>query len=151
MGIRVTYFLLRILAKELSILDIKIRKIFFQNKKMYIKQIMGQPTSSNMDKKPHFKSHQIHHVDVTAQLSCLRVAPSRTSPISTIHSQGYTFMEFAVHSHPTRHDFISARQAGTSHLWIYPAVTDPSIKPISDVGYGQHPDPPCLRKYYSQD
>ena len=38
MGIRVTYFLLMILANEQSILDIKRQKIFnFQNKKMYIK------------------------------------------------------------------------------------------------------------------
>jgi len=27
-------------------------------------------------------------------------------------------------------------QAGTSQLKIYPVVTDPSIKPISGLGYG---------------
>ena len=38
MGIRITYYLLMILANEQSILDIKRRKNFkFQNKKMYIK------------------------------------------------------------------------------------------------------------------
>jgi hypothetical protein len=35
-----------------------------------------------------------------------------------------------------RQAIASAKQAGISHLWIYPAVTDPSIKPISDLGYG---------------
>jgi len=73
---------------------------------------------------------------VLAWLRHLRVAPSRTSPISTIRSQDPAFAWLAAHNHPTRHDFISAGQEGTSHLWIYPAVTDPSIKPISDVGYG---------------
>nr|MDQ3961265.1 hypothetical protein [Thermoproteota archaeon] len=49
-----------------------------------------------------------------------------------------------------RRDFISASQAGAFHLWIYPAVTDPSMKPISDMGYGWHPDPPCLRNSITQ-
>jgi len=62
-----------------------------------------------------------------------------------MHSQSRAFAQFAAQNHPARHDFISARQAGTFHLWIYPAVTDPSMKPISDMGYGWHPDPPCLR------
>jgi len=61
-----------------------------------------------------------------------------------MHSQSRAFAQFAAHNHPARHDFISARQAGTFHLWIYPAVTDPSMKPISDMGYGWHPDPPYL-------
>jgi hypothetical protein len=45
----------------------------------------------------------------------------------------------AAHNHPARHDFISAGPAGTSCQRIYPAVTDPGIKPISSMGYGWHP------------
>jgi len=98
--------------------------------------VRRQPASTTRGTRPLLKPYKIHHVDVLAWLPRLRVAPSRTSPISTIHSQNYAFAWYAAHNHPTRHDFISARQAGTSHLWIYPAVTDPSIEPISDVGYG---------------
>ncbi|MGI8720182.1 MAG: hypothetical protein ACR2KF_06625, partial [Nitrososphaeraceae archaeon] len=63
-------------------------------------------------------------------------APSRTSSISTTHNQAHAFAYIVVHTHPTRRGIISAKQAGTSHLKIYPVVTDPSIKPISSLGYG---------------
>ena len=69
-----------------------------------------------------------------AWLCRLRIAPSRTSPISAICSRDCAFTRFAAHNHPTRRNFISARQAGTSCLRIYPAVTDPGIKPISSMG-----------------
>ena len=109
-----------------------------------------QPISTTFDKNPNLASRMIHLVDEPARLCHLRVAPSRTSPISTIHSRNCAFTQYAVHNHPKRRDFISASQAGASHLWIYPAVTDPSMKPISDMGYGWHPDPPCLRNYITQ-
>ena len=72
-----------------------------------------------------------------------------------IYSPYCAFARSAVHNHPTRRDIISAHQAGTLDIWIYLAVTDPSIKPISGVylyifvykGYGQHPDPPYLWQY----
>src|SRR5919197_2598318 len=92
-----------------------------------------QPTSTTVNTKPHFKRCEIQHVDVPAWSRRLRIAPSRTSPISMIHSQIHAFAWFAVHNHPTRHAFISAAQAGTFYLGIYPAVADPSIKPISGV------------------
>jgi len=95
-----------------------------------------QPAGTTVGKRPHFRPRKIHHVDVLAWLRRLRVAPSRTSPISTIRSRGRAFAQFATHNHPTRRDFISARQAGTSYQRIYPVVTDPGIKPISSVGYG---------------
>jgi hypothetical protein len=43
-----------------------------------------QPTGTTAGKKPHFKSCKIHHVDVLAWTRRLRIAPSRTSPISTV-------------------------------------------------------------------
>src|SRR5215472_16398463 len=102
----------------------------------YRLRVRRQPASTTKDTRSHLKPYKIHHVDVLAWLSRLRVAPSRTSPISTIHSQNHAFAWCAALNHPTRHDFISARQAGTSYPWIYPAVTDLSIKPISNMGYG---------------
>src|SRR5438132_13185568 len=92
-----------------------------------------QPAGTTVGKTPHFRPRKIHHVDVLAWLRRLRVAPSRTSPISTIHSPYCAFARSAVHNHPTRRDIISAGQAGILHIWIYLAVTDPSIKPISGV------------------
>ena len=92
-----------------------------------------QPISTTFDKNPNLASRMIHHVDEPARLCHLRVAPSRTSPISTIHSQIHAFAWFAAHNHPTRRAFISAAQAGAFHLRIYLAVADPSIKPISGV------------------
>ncbi len=111
-------------------------------------RIWRQPTGTTVGKRPHFRPCKIHHVDVLAWLRRLRVAPSRTSPISTMRSRDRAFAQFAAHNHPTRRDFISARQAGTSSQRIYPAVTDPGIKPISSVGYGWHPDPPCLHTLF---
>jgi hypothetical protein len=105
-----------------------------------------QPAGTTAGKRPHPKPRKIHHVDVPAGLRRLRAAPSRTSPISTMRSRDRAFAQFAAHNHPTRRDFISAEQAGTSCLRIYPAVTDPGIKPISSVGHGWRPDPPCLRQ-----
>lgn len=104
-----------------------------------------QPTGTTVGKRPHFKPRKIHRVDVLARLRRLRIAPSRTSPISTIRGRDCAFAQFAAHNHPTRRDFISAEQAGTFHQRIYPAVTDPGIKPISSMGHGWRPDPPCLR------
>ena len=95
-----------------------------------------QPASTTVGKRPHFKPCKIHHVDVLAWLRRLRVAPSRTSPISTMRSRRHAFAQIAAHNHPTRHDFISARQAGTSSRRIYPAVAGPGMKPISSVGHG---------------
>src|SRR5919199_3925067 len=95
--------------------------------------IRRQPTSTTVNTRPHLKCRKIQHVDVPAWLRRLRIAPSRTSPISTIHSQIHAFAWFAVHNHPTWRAFISAAQAGTSYLRIYLAVTDPSIKPISGI------------------
>src|SRR5437588_5983895 len=92
-----------------------------------------QPASTTIYLRPHLKACKIYHVDVLAWLRRLRVAPSRTSPISTIHSPYYAFARSAVHNHPTRRDIISAGQAGTLHIWIYLAVTDPSIKTISGL------------------
>ena len=60
------------------------------------------------------------HVDVPAWLRRLRIAPSRTSSISTIH---HALVWFAAHNHPTRHALISAAQAGIFYLQIYLAVT----------------------------
>jgi hypothetical protein len=108
-----------------------------------------QPASTTVGKRPHLKPGKIQHVDVLAWLRRLRVAPSRTSPISTMRSRDRAFAQFAAHNHPTRRDFISARQAGTSCQRIYPAVTDPGIKPISSVGHGWRPDPPCLRQIFA--
>ena len=95
-----------------------------------------QPAGTTAGKRPHFKPCEIHHVDVLAWLRRLRVAPSRTSPISTMHSRRHAFAQIAIHNHPTRRDFISARQAGTSSQRIYPAVAGPGMKPISSVGHG---------------
>jgi len=107
-----------------------------------------QPAGTTAGKRPHLKPREIHHVDVLAWLRRLRAAPSRTSPISTMRSRDRAFAQFAAHNHPTRRDFISAEQAGTSCQRIYPAVTDPGIKPISSVGHGWRPDPPCLRQVF---
>ena len=96
-------------------------------------EMRRQPASTTANKRPHFKCRKIQHVDVPAWLRRLRIAPSRTSSISTIRSQTHAFAWFAAHNHPTRHALISAAQAGTSYLRIYPAVTDPSIKPISGL------------------
>ena len=95
-----------------------------------------QPAGTTVGKRPHFEPCKIHHVDVLAWLRRLRVAPSRTSPISTMHSRRHAFAQIATHNHPTRRDFISARQAGTSSQRIYPAVAGPGMKPISSVGHG---------------
>src|SRR5215207_1355572 len=108
-----------------------------------------QPISTTFDKNPNLASRIIHHVDEPARLCHLRVAPSRTSPISRINSQYHTFAWFAAHIRPVRRDFILTLYAGNSYPRIYLIVTDPGIKPISREGYGWHPNPPCLRNLYS--
>jgi len=68
-----------------------------------------QTAGTNSSEMPSPKPHKIKHVDVLAWICRLRVAPSRTSPISTFRSQYCTFVQVAVHTHPTRRDITSAR------------------------------------------
>jgi hypothetical protein len=106
-----------------------------------------QTTGTNLSERPNLQPCKIKHVDVLAWICRLRVAPSRTSPISAIRNQNRAFAPSAAHTHPTRHIIISARKVGTSRSKIYPAVTDPSMKPISSLGHGWRPGPPCCRFY----
>ena len=49
-------------------------------------KLRRQPTGTTTNTLPHLKSCNINHVDVPAWLCRLRIAPSRTSPISTIYT-----------------------------------------------------------------
>ena len=58
-----------------------------KNRRYKLIDYWRQPTGSSKGPKPPLKPCKICHVDVPAWPCNLRVAPSRTSPISTIRSQ----------------------------------------------------------------
>jgi len=50
--------------------------------------------------------------------------PPGPHPFQQLGLEDYPFGQLQSCIHPLRRDFISASQAGTIHLEIYPAVTD---------------------------
>ncbi len=62
---------------------------------------------------PNLMKREILHVDEAAWSCHLRVAPSRTSPVSAVKSQDPSFEETALHDRPPRREFIPSSHAGS--------------------------------------
>ena len=66
--------------------------------------------------------------------STLGLLPPGPHPFRWFGLRSYPFGYFQSCNHPPRRDFISAHQAGITHLEIYPTVTDLCIQPVSEQG-----------------
>jgi len=51
-----------------------------------MKYLGSSSASSSLGKRPHLKSSKIRHVDDAAWVLYLRIAPSRTSPLSAVRT-----------------------------------------------------------------
>ena len=71
--------------------------------------------------------------------STLGLLPPGPHPFRQFGLRSYSLEYFQSCNHPPQRDFISAHQAGITHLEIYPTVADLCIQPVSEQGTASTP------------
>ena len=81
-------------------------------------------------------SRRTRSATLTRKRGCptLGLLPPGPHPFRWFGLRSYPFGYFQSCNHPPRRDFISAHQAGITHLEIYPTVADLCIQPVSEQG-----------------